>query len=58
VSIASTPAESLVMAGHLVIAEAKRRDVRIVPVDSEHSAIFQCLVGRAAGLAHRIVLTA
>ena len=50
--------ESLVMAGHLVIAEAKRRDVRIVPVDSEHSAIFQCLVGRAAGLAHRIVLTA
>ena len=50
--------ESLVMAGHLVIAEAKRRDVRIVPVDSEHSAIFQCLVGRAAGLAYRIVLTA
>jgi 1-deoxy-D-xylulose-5-phosphate reductoisomerase len=50
--------ESLVMAGHLVMAEAKRRGVRIVPVDSEHSAIFQCLVGRGAGLARRIVLTA
>jgi 1-deoxy-D-xylulose-5-phosphate reductoisomerase len=50
--------ESLVMAGHLVTAEAKRRGVRILPVDSEHSAVFQCLGGREASLLTRIVLTA
>jgi 1-deoxy-D-xylulose-5-phosphate reductoisomerase len=50
--------ESLVMAGHLVTAEAQRRGVRILPVDSEHSAVFQCLGGREASLLSRIVLTA
>ena len=50
--------ESLVMAGHLVTAEAQRRRVRILPVDSEHSAVFQCLGGREASLLSRIVLTA
>ncbi len=50
--------ESLVMAGHLVTAEAQRRGVRLLPVDSEHSAIFQCLGGRDASQLRRIVLTA
>jgi 1-deoxy-D-xylulose-5-phosphate reductoisomerase len=50
--------ESLVMAGHLVTAEAKRRGVRILPVDSEHSAVFQCLGGRDGSQLRRIVLTA
>ncbi len=50
--------ESLVMAGHLVTAEAQKRGVRILPVDSEHSAIFQCLGGRDASQVRRIILTA
>ena len=37
--------ETLVCAGQLVMAEAKRFDAEIIPVDSEHSAIFQCLMG-------------
>ncbi len=50
--------ESLVMAGHLLTAEARARGTRILPVDSEHSAIFQCLAGNATGGVRRIVLTA
>ncbi len=50
--------ESLVMAGDLVTAEARARGVRILPVDSEHSAIFQCLAGGNAVQVRRIVLTA
>ena len=50
--------ECLVMAGDLVTAEAQRRGIRILPVDSEHSAIFQCLGGRDASQLRRIVLTA
>ena len=50
--------ESLVMAGDLVTAEARRRGVRILPVDSEHSAIFQCLGDGGASQVRRIVLTA
>lgn len=37
--------ETLVCAGQLVMAEAKKYDAEIIPVDSEHSAIFQCLMG-------------
>lgn len=37
--------ETLVCAGELVMAEARKYDVEIIPVDSEHSAIFQCLMG-------------
>ena len=50
--------ESLVMAGELVTREARGRGVRILPVDSEHSAIFQCLGGNGAGRVRRLVLTA
>ncbi len=50
--------ESLVMAGELVTAEARVRGARILPVDSEHSAIFQCLAGTGTAQVRRIVLTA
>jgi 1-deoxy-D-xylulose-5-phosphate reductoisomerase len=50
--------ETLVMAGELLIAEAARRNVRIVPVDSEHSAIAQLLNGRDLDGVRRILLTA
>jgi 1-deoxy-D-xylulose-5-phosphate reductoisomerase len=50
--------ESLVVAGHLLTAEARLRRTRILPVDSEHSAIFQCLAGNGTGGVRRIVLTA
>ena len=50
--------ESLVMAGSLLVAEARRAGVHILPVDSEHSAIFQAMrTGRRAEVA-RVVLTA
>jgi len=50
--------EVLVMAGGIVMAEAKRFGVEIAPVDSEHSAIWQCLRGETGGKAARIILTA
>jgi len=50
--------ETLVMAGSLMTAAAKRRNVPLLPVDSEHSAVFQCLVGHNRGDVHRILLTA
>jgi 1-deoxy-D-xylulose-5-phosphate reductoisomerase len=50
--------ESLVMAGALMTAEARRRGVRILPVDSEHSAIFQCWQDGDAARIRRLVLTA
>lgn len=50
--------ETLVMAGELVTAEARARGTRILPVDSEHSAIFQCLENGDPGEVRRIVLTA
>lgn len=49
--------ESLVTAGHLVMDLAKKNHTEILPVDSEHSAIFQCLMGGRSGL-RKLVLTA
>ena len=50
--------ETLVCAGELVMAEAKRYGTEIIPVDSEHSAIFQCLMGsRSREEVKRIILT-
>jgi len=46
------------MAGSIVMAEAKRNNVRIIPVDSEHSAVYQCLEGRKKEEIRRIMLTA
>lgn len=49
--------ETMVMAGELMIEEAKRSGSRILPIDSEHSAIFQCLQGHAKEDVRRILLT-
>jgi 1-deoxy-D-xylulose-5-phosphate reductoisomerase len=49
--------EILVMAGEIVMREAAAKNVRVLPVDSEHNAIFQCLDGRASEV-RRIILTA
>ncbi len=56
--IALANKEVLVMAGGLVTARARERGAAIMPVDSEHSAIFQCLAGHRAEDVRRIVLTA
>ncbi|THD84475.1 1-deoxy-D-xylulose-5-phosphate reductoisomerase [Aliigemmobacter aestuarii] len=50
--------ESLVTAGPLLMAEARRYGARILPVDSEHSAIFQALVGEDMARVERIIVTA
>jgi 1-deoxy-D-xylulose-5-phosphate reductoisomerase len=50
--------ETLVMAGELTAAAAKRGGGEIVPVDSEHSAILQCLSGRRSDEVRRVILTA
>ena len=50
--------ETLVAAGELVMAEAENTGSEILPVDSEHSAIFQALVGQRREEIHRIILTA
>ncbi len=50
--------ESLVLAGELVMAAAARRGVSILPVDSEHSAIFQSLAGHNRADVRRLILTA
>ena len=56
--IALANKETLVTAGHLIMPLAEKCKVRILPVDSEHSAIFQCLHGENAGELHKILLTA
>lgn len=50
--------ETLVTAGHLVTEQIKRRGVRMLPIDSEHSAIFQCLNGEQMKDVRKITLTA
>lgn len=55
--IALANKETLVCAGELVMRWAKERGAEIVPVDSEHSAIFQCLMGRGAGELKKLLLT-
>jgi 1-deoxy-D-xylulose-5-phosphate reductoisomerase len=56
--IALANKEVLVMAGELVTAAARRHGVSILPVDSEHNAIHQCLHGRAPHEVRRLILTA
>ena len=50
--------ETLVTAGHIIMPLAKEYNVSILPVDSEHSAIFQCLNGERENSIHKILLTA
>jgi len=56
--IALANKETLVTAGHIIMPMAREKGVRILPVDSEHSAIFQCLNGEPGRAAHKILLTA
>jgi 1-deoxy-D-xylulose-5-phosphate reductoisomerase len=49
--------EILVMAGEIIMEAAARKGVNVLPVDSEHNAIFQCLDGRGASALQRIILT-
>lgn len=56
--IAIANKETLVTAGHLVIASAKRNHVPLLPVDSEHSAIFQALQGGKKENVERLIITA
>lgn len=55
--IALANKETLVCAGEIVMKRAAEKGAEIVPVDSEHSAIFQCLIGRKAGELKKILLT-
>ena len=57
-TIAIANKETLVTAGHLVMDAAKKHQVSILPVDSEHSAIFQCLQGENRKTIEKIILTA
>jgi 1-deoxy-D-xylulose-5-phosphate reductoisomerase len=56
--IAVASKEILVMAGEIVMREAREHGVRVLTVDSEHSAIFQCLDGKPAGSVRALWLTA
>ncbi len=56
--VALATKEALVAAGRLVLEAGAKTGARLLPVDSEHSAVFQCLDGRPAGAVRRIILTA
>src|SRR5262249_30743317 len=57
-TVALANKETLVMAGRLMTSAARERQIALLPVDSEHSAIFQCLEGHNRSDVHRILLTA
>ncbi|MED4202586.1 1-deoxy-D-xylulose-5-phosphate reductoisomerase [Neobacillus mesonae] len=57
-TIAIANKETLVTAGHLVMEAARKNNVSLLPVDSEHSAIFQCLQGENEKNIERLILTA
>ncbi len=56
--IALANKETLVVAGELIMKEAREKRVNIIPVDSEHSAIFQCLTGEPPYSVEKLILTA
>ena len=57
-TVALANKESLVMAGELVTRTAKKHGATLLPVDSEHSAMFQCIEGHRGNPIHKIILTA
>jgi 1-deoxy-D-xylulose-5-phosphate reductoisomerase len=57
-TVALANKEALIMAGELVVGEAKRWKATLLPVDSEHSAVFQCLNGEQTAEVKRMILTA
>lgn len=58
IPIALANKETLVVAGDIVMGAARKRNVPIIPVDSEHSAIFQCLMGESPASVEKMILTA
>jgi 1-deoxy-D-xylulose-5-phosphate reductoisomerase len=56
--IALANKETLVMAGSLIVDELRKRNVQLIPIDSEHSAVFQTLNGRNRNEIKRVILTA
>ena len=58
IPVALANKETLVVAGELMMQKAKEKRVPIIPVDSEHSAIFQCLIGETGNAVEKIILTA
>ena len=58
IPVALANKETLVVAGELMMQKAKEKNVPIIPVDSEHSAIFQCLIGEQGNMVEKIILTA
>lgn len=58
IDVALANKESLVVAGEIVMKKAKENHVRILPVDSEHSAIFQCLNGENNKYINKLIITA
>lgn len=56
-SVAIANKEPLVMAGKLLLTEAQKRNVDVLPIDSEHSAVWQCLEGKPAGTIAKLTLT-
>lgn len=58
IPVALANKETLVVAGDIVMRAAQKKNVPIIPVDSEHSAIFQCLVGEKSKKIEKIILTA
>jgi 1-deoxy-D-xylulose-5-phosphate reductoisomerase len=58
IDLAIASKEILVMAGEIVMASARKKNVAILPVDSEHNAIFQCLDGKRSEEVQNLILTA
>lgn len=56
-AVAIANKEPLVMAGELLMKEAKRLGVSVLPIDSEHSALWQCLEGRPSATVEKLILT-
>ena len=56
--IALANKETLAVAGEMIMEEARKKQVNIIPVDSEHSAIFQCLTGEWGNPIEKLILTA
>lgn len=57
IDVALANKETLVAAGNIVMKKAKEKNVKILPVDSEHSAIFQCLASREFSNAKKLIIT-
>ena len=56
-NIALANKETLVAAGELVMREVKKNNIKLMPIDSEHSALFQCLNGENPKTVHRLIIT-